>query len=80
LLYETDVATAQIDVLNLTTPDPDITADLNRALNYSDLLGETTREIDQTLRALDSEYIEPGPGNDPIRNPEALPTRPEKVP
>ena len=74
LLYETDVATAQIDVLNLTTPDPDITADLNRALNYSDLLGETTREIDQTLRALDSEYIEPGPGNDPIRNPEALPT------
>ncbi|MEA1965795.1 MAG: cobaltochelatase subunit CobN, partial [Euryarchaeota archaeon] len=74
LLNGTDVATAQIDVLNLTVPDPDITADLNRALNYSALLGETTREIDQTLRALNSEYIEPGPGNDPIRNPEALPT------
>jgi len=74
LLNGTDVPTAQIDVLNLTAPDPDITADLNRALNYSALLGETTREIDQTLRALDSEYIEPGPGNDPIRNPEALPT------
>ena len=43
LLNGTDVATAQIDVLNLTAPDPDITADLNRALNYSALLSETTR-------------------------------------
>jgi cobaltochelatase CobN len=74
LLNGTDVATAQIDVLNLTAPDPEITADLNQALNYSALLSETTREIDQTLRALNSKYIEPGPGNDPIRNPEALPT------
>jgi cobaltochelatase CobN len=74
LLNGTDVATARIDVLNLTAPDPDITADLNRALNYSALLGETTREIDQTMRALDAEYIEPGPGNDPVRNPETLPT------
>ena len=74
LLNGTDVATAQIDVLNLTAPDPDITADLNRALNYSVLLSETTREIDQTMRALNAEYIEPGPGNDPVRNPETLPT------
>ncbi len=74
LLNGTDVVTAQIDVLNLTAPDPDITADLNRARNYSALLGETTREIDQTMRALDAEYIEPGPGNDPVRNPETLPT------
>ncbi|KAB3543398.1 MAG: cobaltochelatase subunit CobN [ANME-2 cluster archaeon] len=74
LLNGTDVATAQIDVLNLTAPDPDITADFNRALNYSVLLSETTREINQTIRALDAEYIEPGPGNDPVRNPETLPT------
>ncbi len=74
LLNGTDVATAQIDVLNLTAHDPDITADLNRALNYSVLLSETTREIDQTMRALNAEYIEPGPGNDPVRNPETLPT------
>ena len=72
LLNGTNVTAAQLDVLGLT--DPKITADLNDALNYSALLGETTREINQTLRALDSEYIEPGTGNDPIRNPEALPT------
>ncbi|MEA1905738.1 MAG: cobaltochelatase subunit CobN [Euryarchaeota archaeon] len=74
ILNGADVGTAQMNVLNLTAPDPDITADLERALNYSALLGKTTREIDQTLRALNSEYIEPGSGNDPIRNPEALPT------
>ena len=38
------------------------------------LLGQTTREIDQVLHALNAGYIVPGPGNDPIRNPEALPT------
>ena len=74
LLNGMDTTTAQTTVLGLTAADPTITADLNQAINYSALLGETTREIDQTLRALDSEYIEPGPGNDPIRNPEALPT------
>ena len=72
LLNETDVSTAQLEVLNLT--DPSITTDLNLALNYSELLGQTTREIDQVLSALDAGYIEPGPGNDPIRNPETLPT------
>ncbi|WP_135610979.1 cobaltochelatase subunit CobN [Methanococcoides sp. AM1] len=72
LLNGTNVSTAQIEILSLT--DANITADLNMALNYSGLLNQTTREIDQTLRALNAEYIEPGPGNDPIRNPEALPT------
>jgi cobaltochelatase CobN len=74
LLNGTDITTAQIDILNLNNPDPAITADLNQALNYSAFLSQTDREIDQTLRALNAEYIEPGPGNDPIRNPEALPT------
>ncbi|HJH32703.1 MAG TPA: cobaltochelatase subunit CobN [Methanosarcinaceae archaeon] len=72
LLNGTDVSTAQLDVLDIT--DPDITADLNMALDYSALLGQTNREIKQVLRALNAGYIEPGPGNDPIRNPEALPT------
>jgi len=74
LLNGTDVTTAQIEILGLTDADAEITTDLNLALNYSLLLSGTVREIDQTLRALDAEYIEPGPGNDPIRNPEALPT------
>ncbi|MBN1322955.1 MAG: cobaltochelatase subunit CobN [Methanotrichaceae archaeon] len=74
LLDGKNVSAAQLDVLNLTNADENITADLHLALEYSNQLGQTTREIDQTMRALDAEYIEPGPGNDPIRNPEALPT------
>jgi cobaltochelatase CobN len=72
LLNGTNVSAAQIGVLNLT--DANITTDLNLALNYSAFLSQTTREISQTLHALNAGYIEPGPGNDPIRNPEALPT------
>ncbi|NYT18821.1 MAG: cobaltochelatase subunit CobN [Methanosarcinales archaeon] len=72
LVNGTNVSAAQLEVLNLT--DPSITDDLNQAMYYSDQLAQTTREIDQTLRALNAEYIEPAPGNDPIRNPEALPT------
>jgi cobaltochelatase CobN len=72
LLNRTTVSTAQLEVLKLV--DPKITADLDMALNYSAVLGQTTREIDQVLHALNAGYIEPGPGNDPIRNPEALPT------
>ena len=32
------------------------------------------RELENLLKALKGEYIPPGPGNDPIRNPESLPT------
>jgi cobaltochelatase CobN len=74
LLDGKDISSAQIEALNLTEADEDVSAYLNRGLEYSDSLSQTTREIDQTLRALDAEYIEPGPGNDPIRNPDALPT------
>lgn len=69
-----DVFSAQMETLNLTEADEDVSAYLTRGLEYSDRLSQTAREIDQTLRALDAEYIEPGPGNDPIRNPDALPT------
>ncbi|MEA1984823.1 MAG: cobaltochelatase subunit CobN [Euryarchaeota archaeon] len=72
LLNGTDVSTAQLNVLNLT--DANITADLDLAIEYSTFLCQTSREIDETLHALNAGYIEPGPGNDPIRNPEALPT------
>ncbi|APH39365.1 protoporphyrin IX magnesium chelatase [Methanohalophilus halophilus] len=72
LIDGTNISQAQMDVLGLT--DSNITADLNTALNYSAALQNTTREIDQALRALDGGYIEAGPGNDPIRNPDAVPT------
>ncbi|AGB48827.1 Mg chelatase, cobalamin biosynthesis protein CobN [Methanomethylovorans hollandica DSM 15978] len=72
LLNATNVSTAQVELIGLTNAN--ITADLELALQYADNLAQTTREIDQTLRALNAEYIEPGTGNDPIRNPGALPT------
>mmetsp|Transcript_40108 Transcript_40108/g.95936 ORF Transcript_40108/g.95936 Transcript_40108/m.95936 type:complete len:1488 (-) Transcript_40108:430-4893(-) len=39
-------------------------------------LGEVVRnnELPSLLRALNGEFIEPGPGGDPIRNPDVLPT------
>ncbi|MCD4808379.1 MAG: cobaltochelatase subunit CobN, partial [Methanosarcinales archaeon] len=72
LLNGTNISDAQMDVLGLI--DANIAADLEQGLEYADFLSQTTREIDQTLHALNAGYIEPGPGNDPIRNPEALPT------
>ncbi len=72
ILNGTNISTAQVEILGLTNAN--ITADLELATEYADNLALTTREIDQTLRGLNAEYIEPGPGNDPVRNPDALPT------
>lgn len=72
ILNGTNISNAQFEVLGLTNAN--ITADLEMALQYADDIAQTTREIDQTLRALNAEYIEPCTGNDPIRNPNALPT------
>jgi cobalamin biosynthesis Mg chelatase CobN len=52
----------------------ELTNYLNLAAVYSDNLQKCVIEIDRTLDALDGEYIIPGPSNDPIRNPEVLPT------
>ncbi|WP_407281920.1 cobaltochelatase subunit CobN [Methanolobus sp. WCC1] len=72
LINGVNVSDAQFAVLgqNYTS----ITEDLELALEYADNLEQTTREINQTLKALNAGYIEPAPGNDPIRNPSALPT------
>ncbi len=72
ILNSTNTSTAQADILGLT--DANVTSDLELAAKFAYNLSQTTREIDQTLRALNAEYIEPGTGNDPIRNPDALPT------
>ncbi|HML26328.1 MAG TPA: cobaltochelatase subunit CobN, partial [Methanomethylovorans sp.] len=72
ILNSTNISTAQADILGLT--DANVTSDLELAAKFAYNLSLTTREIDQTLRALNAEYIEPGTGNDPIRNPDALPT------
>lgn len=72
ILNGTNVSTAELEILGET--DDNITSDLDLALEYAENLSQTTREINQTLSALDAKYIEPGTGNDPIRNPGALPT------
>ena len=47
---------------------------LNLARVYADNLRECMIEIPRTLDALEGKYILPGPSNDPIRNPDVLPT------
>ncbi|WP_319506858.1 cobaltochelatase subunit CobN [uncultured Methanolobus sp.] len=72
LLNGTNVSDAQLMVLGEVNAT--ITADLELGIEYGNNLELTALEIDNTLKALSSEYIEPGTGNDPIRNPGALPT------
>ncbi len=72
LLNSTNTTYAQMQVLGLVNAT--ISDDLNTSILYASRLNQTTRETDQLLRALNGEYIEPGEGNDPIRNKNALPT------
>ncbi|BBO92486.1 cobaltochelatase subunit CobN [Desulfosarcina ovata] len=60
---------------------------IQRGIGYATSLGQCDQEIKSILNALNAGYVLPGPGNDPIRDPEALPTgrnfygfNPEKVP
>jgi cobaltochelatase CobN len=60
---------------------------VERGAGYAESLGQCRREIQSILNALNAGYVLPGPGNDPIRDPEALPTgrnfygfNPEKIP
>ncbi len=60
---------------------------LKRGFGYAEKLRQCTLEIQSMLNGLNAGYIPPGPGNDPIRDPEVLPSgrnfygfNPEKVP
>ena len=66
-------------VLHRTDSDEDpeetpLTDFLNLAIEYADNLRGCEVEIPKTLDALEGMYIMPGPSNDPIRNPDVLPT------
>ena len=52
----------------------DVTADLERARRLDADLRRAPDEVDRLLHALDGRYVPPGPGNDPVRNPAAIPT------
>ena len=60
---------------------------IKRGIDYAEKLGQCDQEIKSILNGLNAGYILPGPGNDPIRAPDALPTgrnfygfNPEKIP
>lgn len=60
---------------------------LASAVDLARRFGETDDEIENLLRGLDGRFVPPGPGNSPIRNPNAVPTgrnmyllNPEEVP
>jgi len=72
LLENVSVTEAQMQVLGTTSED--IGDDLQLAINYSALLLEADNEIEQVLKAMNGEYIEPGLGGDPILRPETLPS------
>ncbi|WP_260398738.1 cobaltochelatase subunit CobN, partial [Methanococcus maripaludis] len=72
LLENISVDDAQMQVLETTSED--IGNDLQLAINYSALLLEADNEIEQVLKAMNGEYIEPGLGGDPILRPETLPS------
>ncbi|MBA2864377.1 cobaltochelatase CobN [Methanococcus maripaludis] len=72
LLENISIDDAQMQVLGNTSED--IECDLQLAINYSALLLEADNEIEQVLKAMNGEYIEPGLGGDPILRPETLPS------
>ncbi len=72
LINETNITTAQNAVLGGVSDN--LTSDLEMGVDYAERLDQSTREIDNTLRALSAEYIRSEPGGDPIRRPDAIPT------
>ncbi|OJH49159.1 hypothetical protein MPF_1026 [Methanohalophilus portucalensis FDF-1] len=51
-----------------------ITADLGRGIEYRDDLLDSDVELDKVISALGAGFISPGPGRDPIQNPDSVPT------
>jgi len=72
VLNGTDVVKAQEIVLNQSSDN--LTAYLNRAAGFSDDIANCTIEVNRTLDGFDGGYIPPSPADDPIRNPNTLPT------
>ena len=68
----TEVSTAQLDVFGETNSS--VTLDLKQGLEYRQRLLDSDVEIDRILSALNGGFIPPGPGTDPVMNPDAVPT------
>jgi cobaltochelatase CobN len=70
----TDPVAAQEKVFGPGNVSADVTVDLNTSKVYAANLKACQIETSRVLDALEDKYIPPAPGNDPIRNPDALPT------
>jgi cobaltochelatase CobN len=68
----TDVSSAQLEVYGETNSS--VTLDLELGLVYRGRLLDSNVEIDRILSALNGGFIPPGPGTDPVMNPDAVPT------
>jgi cobaltochelatase CobN len=65
---------AQKKILGPGNVSSNVTADLETAKVYAENLTKCTIEIPRILDGLAGRYVPPKTGNDPIRNPDALPT------
>lgn len=54
--------------------DEKITQYLDLAVLYNKYLSDNTQEINSLIYSLEGKFVLPGPGGDPIRNPNAYPT------
>ncbi|MHC1575368.1 MAG: cobaltochelatase subunit CobN [Candidatus Methanogasteraceae archaeon] len=72
VLSGTNITEAQEIVLNQSSDN--LTTYLNRAAGFSDDLANCTIEVSRTLKGFDGGYIPPAQADDPIRNPNAIPT------
>ncbi|MCK4305704.1 MAG: cobaltochelatase subunit CobN [Candidatus Eisenbacteria sp.] len=68
----THVTEAQMVVLNQSSDN--LTAYLNNATGFSDDIANCTIEVNRTLDGFDCGYIPPSSADDPIRDPDTLPT------
>ncbi|OPY52254.1 MAG: cobaltochelatase subunit CobN [Methanosaeta sp. PtaU1.Bin060] len=72
LINGTDPNAAQIAVLGNVSRN--LSDQLNLSLKYSKNIQACTREVPSLVNALNSNYTPPSPADDPIRDPEVLPT------
>jgi len=69
---ETNIKEIQMCVLNKSSNN--LTTYLNRAAGFSDNIANCTIEVNRTLKGFDGGYIPPSSADDPIRDPNTLPT------
>jgi len=73
LINETGIIEAQEDVFDNRSSE-NVSRHLERGLSFADDIANCTVEVPATLGGFDGAYISPSQADDPIRNPNVLPT------